>query len=1757
MASSDQDVEQLLASKTPTPISQLDPDLADQATRKIHGEVTVTWPYSSVTKSFAFLLAEPDFRLRRNRGLVRIQLSGPSAEAVGQWELGSGDEVALTLDGVEWAKDEEPARAAGSRCDWQLKFAGKLTLKATFGETQGNKLLGIDQPLPIAAPEAVNPITSAEIDLTLLDHDLSFERAPAPTPAPAAPATTATGSEFTSPIFMKRSRASYGPLFDLEELEEDSGRHSKRHKGLHYAAVNGRWTVQVGSQSPEPEPVEDRPAAAQEKNGDVEMHGTSAKHETTDGEVQTRRHDLPPSPASPIDTPSKIRSNPVSMDVTDKFENSDASTQLKAEKPPQSLAGSPMASGVGVSRPPDNNRAETTISASPSKTAIQTPTELDENAPTQAAPNPFAQAFKPSNFTGFGTSISGLGAPSEAPSEHLETAPTEAAPNPFNQAPVTSGFTGFGQPQGPSQNQGFGHGSSLFGLNSTTPSNAAFAQSSSLFGATSAPAHSPFVQPSNLTGGFGAPSGSVRFGFGQSAQSTFSASPFGPPQASTQLSSADPYPESSLNPPQVPDFATNTSHNPSSTTTEEPLYGYEFEGHVEHEARNAHTGEQEVSLWPMGTQHFDAIHAVGRINATEDLRSDGSLSEKTPPGMIPPAVDDGTRNVDEMRQEGILSRPVFRQGVPQEALPDQEDASAGEDGASVDSEERADYNEAEIGDDYDLRNYERVSDDEEGLEHEQEPLSDDELLGDGSEHWAGAASGYATPGWRRGEGEEDEEFDYDEDEEVDYEEYDEDEEDVAAEQPGYAPQTQFLPQPPVQGKPIVIDLISDSEDDDPPPPPPVQTPRNQVVKQEATGSSQHEVADFSKNESDDDDDEEEQEVDLSRTPVPHDAQPHSLGALPEATDLGEGATGSEDDGESSEESGGEEESAEEEEPESGAQDLSRVTISREPGYDLVESNSDKEEEAQVQEAIMVNNAQLDGADNSSAVDHEQEYQLAEKEGNEEGQTEAQNDDAVNNAQLHGSDDAMAVDVAPQPDHPTESEVNSESQAELSDTALVDKSQLDGNDDAVATDEEQEIDAADSEGDQEDQAEPQDVNVAKTAQPNSADDVVAIDEEQQRGATESEGDKEDQAITQDPVAVSLSQVNVVGNTVEAEKVVETMILDEEPQGNLVGSFQSQPDNMLASFQSSFTATTNFSQASQDDNPSDIDMKDDLAQRNPQSVALENMAAEQDLGKDWSEQQKTSDELSQEITEDDSMNSEAGEGSVILQKTWTVEMSLDDEQYVPMSSPTIPHPTEAQVNDQRDVIRGHIDTEVKSDPASSLPLDEEPNGQQRIASEIQQRDQEAEPILSSPVKMAETHNGTIESTDVDMAGAAADETEDDAQQAGSPQPPLDRDVKSDSEGPDLKSSEVVPKAPEDEKDPVRSVQENVKEVSDDTVDEKQRLFAQTDGSFSDGGEDFHDAPTMPAPAVSSPASRQEDSFASVDSHVNEAQEPEEVGTNSLDVPKRRGRIARSASAKSASSAAAAKKGQRQASRQSSRQVPAQQPISSQRTTRSKTMSFQAAGPKENKKDMSIQAARAALKPPISKKVSTTKPKNTHIDLMKRLGKAMPNALPLKDLRKYINPPPSKTRPDFAAVVTSASMEPMRTQIREYTSVFTVTDPSLGAKSVVQVELFNKHKEFFPIVKVGDSILLRNFKGSSLRERGFGLTSRTATGSSWAVFEAGGGDDAQMKTPVETNAKEKKFMLDLRSWYAELDEAAKGKLGEAAGAIEEAHKESQTKK
>ena len=113
------------------PIAQLTPFLVAPSTRSVRAIVTLTWPYSSATDSVAFLLAEPDFRLRRTRGQVRAQFSGSSARAVSKSGIASGDEVILSLDGVAWAQDQAPYATPGRGIEFELRFTERLLLQVS------------------------------------------------------------------------------------------------------------------------------------------------------------------------------------------------------------------------------------------------------------------------------------------------------------------------------------------------------------------------------------------------------------------------------------------------------------------------------------------------------------------------------------------------------------------------------------------------------------------------------------------------------------------------------------------------------------------------------------------------------------------------------------------------------------------------------------------------------------------------------------------------------------------------------------------------------------------------------------------------------------------------------------------------------------------------------------------------------------------------------------------------------------------------------------------------------------------------------------------------------------------------------------------------------------------------------------------------------------------------------------------------------------------------------------------------------------------------------------------------------------------------------------------------------------------------------------------------------------------------------------------------------------------------------------------
>lgn len=114
----------------PTPIAQLNPELPTQ-TITVRGVVTIVWPYSSTTSSLSFTIAEPEYRLRRPKGQIRVNFAGHIAKEVSSSGIGSGDELVIYLDGVEWEAEAANRRLSSAGHEWQLKFSQKLRLQVS------------------------------------------------------------------------------------------------------------------------------------------------------------------------------------------------------------------------------------------------------------------------------------------------------------------------------------------------------------------------------------------------------------------------------------------------------------------------------------------------------------------------------------------------------------------------------------------------------------------------------------------------------------------------------------------------------------------------------------------------------------------------------------------------------------------------------------------------------------------------------------------------------------------------------------------------------------------------------------------------------------------------------------------------------------------------------------------------------------------------------------------------------------------------------------------------------------------------------------------------------------------------------------------------------------------------------------------------------------------------------------------------------------------------------------------------------------------------------------------------------------------------------------------------------------------------------------------------------------------------------------------------------------------------------------------
>ncbi|KAI0381767.1 hypothetical protein F5Y04DRAFT_254301, partial [Hypomontagnella monticulosa] len=263
-------------------IADLGPELLEPASCAIRSVVTITWPYNSVKGTFAFILAEPDYRLRRNKGQVRINLSGSSAKAAGESGLSSGDEVLLSLDSVEWEPEQVKKRQSlpGAGIDWQANFGEKVLLQVTLTETGETKSIVVDHP-PAVEPQHHIETPPAELDHAELPPTQTLK---ALTPPRNKHIRKLEDGEYESPAFVKRARLSYGSLFEdgYDIFKDDGGVEGKGRKRTSFGRHSGAW--KYVSRSPSPEPGPDSPG---------NHANSSPRLEVADEGCQTMEIDFP------------------------------------------------------------------------------------------------------------------------------------------------------------------------------------------------------------------------------------------------------------------------------------------------------------------------------------------------------------------------------------------------------------------------------------------------------------------------------------------------------------------------------------------------------------------------------------------------------------------------------------------------------------------------------------------------------------------------------------------------------------------------------------------------------------------------------------------------------------------------------------------------------------------------------------------------------------------------------------------------------------------------------------------------------------------------------------------------------------------------------------------------------------------------------------------------------------------------------------------------------------------------------------------------------------------------------------------------------------------------------------------------------------------------------------------------------------------------------------------------------------------------
>ncbi|RHZ69576.1 hypothetical protein CDV55_104162 [Aspergillus turcosus] len=213
-------------------IAQISPGADRILERSIHAIVTLVWPYSSSNKSLSLLLAEPDFRLRRNNGQVKVVFHGCAAEAVAKSQVGIGDHVYLGLTGSKFVASEAAVQTPGKCVPWEVHLDDRVLLEI-WRSSQYFSTVKLD---PSTVPTQITEDTIAPPATPIANGRVDRGE---PTPAAGLEA-------WRSPAFVERTRTSFGGLVDSAYdpfAEEDGFVPGKGRKRPRFSFRGAAWRV--------------------------------------------------------------------------------------------------------------------------------------------------------------------------------------------------------------------------------------------------------------------------------------------------------------------------------------------------------------------------------------------------------------------------------------------------------------------------------------------------------------------------------------------------------------------------------------------------------------------------------------------------------------------------------------------------------------------------------------------------------------------------------------------------------------------------------------------------------------------------------------------------------------------------------------------------------------------------------------------------------------------------------------------------------------------------------------------------------------------------------------------------------------------------------------------------------------------------------------------------------------------------------------------------------------------------------------------------------------------------------------------------------------------------------------------------------------------------------------------------------------------------------------------------------------------------